>query len=591
MSTGIGPNPQQQAAIDHTEGPLRIIAGAGTGKTWTLTRRIESILQKGHATPKEILAITFTNKATNELRERIDAAVLDLGYTHERVAISTYNAFGASIVSEFGHLIDLPPEPILLTPAEQWILLWRSINEIEFESIDLGSLRPNGFTSSNEINNVLTLRSRLNDELKTVDDLKTFLRSMPQVPETRTLGDYARAIDVYERKKQEAGAIDYGDQIAMAVRLLQMPEVADVLHQRFRYLMVDEFQDTNYAQSVLVQLLAAHDQSNVCVVGDPNQAIYLFRGASPDNMERFATADFANVATLPLSENYRSHQQILDAANAIWGNDSENPFRGLLTSGRELPGDKPLYVTAPGKADEINWVAEEIDRLITAEIAQPGEIMILTRSNLLKLEFWRALDERGIPAIAIGGDALFALSEVREVVSWLKAIANRDDNAAFLHILLAERWGLDEEDVFTLEATADERTSLAERVELLRLSGAAPPAITEFMETLDDLTRLSYESSLSGLVEAIIGVRQGAYTPAERQGLTRFLEITTQFSTSRVGNPTLPDLVEYLDLLEIAGGESFEQSGEEIGNAVQVMTTHRAKGLQKKVVFVVCAYG
>ncbi len=217
--------------------------------------------------------------------------------------------------------------------------------------------------------------------------------------------------------------------------------------------------------------------------------------------------------------------------------------------------------------------------------------MVLARTNDLKLEFWRALVDRDIPAVATGGDALFALPEVQEVVSWLKAIANRNDSAAFLHILLAERWGLDEEDVYSLNASVDQQASLADRVEQLRAAGAASPAISEFLETLDDLTRLSYESSLSKLVEAIIGVRQGAYTPTERQGLNRFLEIVTQFSNARVGNPTLPDLVEYLDLLELAGGESFETSGEEIGNAVQVMTTHSAKGLQKKVVFVVCAYG
>lgn len=590
MSETWQPNPQQQRAIDHVHGPLRIVAGAGTGKTGTLTQKIVALVRDGHARPAEILALTFTDKAAAELRKRVDESVAQLKTGSERVQVQTYNAFGGRVVAEQGHLLDLPPEPALLTTSEAWILLWRSIAEVDFRFIELGQLKSNGF-GQGEISKMLRLNGRLSDELKTVADLREYLESAQLSDETEQLGDYARALQVYEQKKREHGAIDFGDQVAMAARLLQRPDVAATYHQRYRFVLVDEFQDTNYAQAVMVRALAPDANGNVCVVGDPNQAIYLFRGAAPDNLERFVTDDFPSAVSIPLSLNYRSTQLVLDAANALWQEDRAH-LQDQLRSADGKPGIKPVLVTALTLEDEKAWVAGEILRLVERGEVQFREIAVLARSNALKLEFWKALDQAGIPAIAIGGDSLLAMPEVREVISWLNAIANRDDNAAFLHIMLTDRWGLDEQDIYGLDVALQRDESLAARVQRLLAAGAVPSGAGDFLAELDRLTAISYQVSLERLVDEIVKVRRGAYTATEQRNLRQFGRVVEQFASARFERPALADLVEYLDLLNDAGGDDLDVdlAEEDPEQCVQVMTAHKAKGLEERVVFVVAAH-
>ena len=332
------PNIEQSAAIEWASGPLRIMAGAGAGKTYTLTQSIVSLIERQLATPSQILALTFTNRATEQLRERITTALRSLPGQSEQVDIDTYHAFGGRIVSEHGHLLGLPPDPLLLTPAESWITLWRSLDQIEFTSPELANLRDR---QHSPLGKIVGLGSRLRDELRDLDDLAALIDD-PDVETSPDTLDCLSALRVYEAAKRERGGIDYGDQIALACGLVERADVLAVYRNRYRYMLVDEYQDTNFAQSVMVRLLGSAIDANVRVVGDPNQAIYGFRGASPDNLERFASDDFPGAYTTPLQKNYRSTGSILAAANAIWEGDP-GPYRGNLEPAAKGAGKRRLY--------------------------------------------------------------------------------------------------------------------------------------------------------------------------------------------------------------------------------------------------------
>ncbi len=577
-------NAEQQAAIEHVSGPLRIMAGAGTGKTFTLTERVVHLIASGHAAPSEILALTFTNKAVDELRSRIDAAVGALTTGSERVDIDTYHAFGGRIVNEFGARFGLPADPVVLTRAESWIILWRAIDEIGFEFIDLGEVR--GTFGTSPLAAILDLGSRLSDELRTVEELKVWLEQADDSENHQKLRDYARGLEVYQRRKLELGAIDYGDQIALACKLLDQPDVAATMGSRYTFVLVDEFQDTNYAQSVMVQRLCGEAHRNVCIVGDPNQAIYSFRGAAPDNLDRFAETIFPDTVTLPLSYNYRSTQQILDLANAIWG-ETPGLFRGNLRSGKGSTGPKPLLVEADHADDELLFIARTIEEVVESGEREYGDIAVITRKRVGMRAMFETLQAHGIPAEMIGGESLYDVPEVREIISWLRIIGNHRHDPAFAYVFLSERWGMDERDLYALSRERQHGESLLDTAQRVVAEGKAPEPLIECIAALAHLTQRSY-AGLEPLMEAILALRQGASDPVEAANIDRFAAIVRDFATSRLGAPDLRDLIAYLDLMLIAGPED-EAATDDVpatGGKVTVITAHSAKGLQWPVVFV-----
>jgi DNA helicase-2/ATP-dependent DNA helicase PcrA len=581
-----GLNPEQLAAVEFGDGPLRIMAGAGTGKTHTLTQRIVALVDSGRARPSEILALTFTTKAAEELTVRVAAAFA--GYEQlggDRVDVDTYHAFGGRIVAEHGHWIDLPPEPIVLTPPEAWILLWRSLDEIDFQHIDLTYLR-GSFRQRSPLYDMINLGSRLGDELRSLEDLQSYLATAAEGEETEKLRDYARALAVYRQRKQALGAIDYGDQIALACALLERPDVAAVYRSRYRYLLVDEFQDTNYSQSVLVRLLAGDPTGNVCVVGDPNQAIYGFRGAAPDNLDRYADREFPTAHTVALYQNFRSTQAILDVANSIWV-DAPGDYRGNLIAAKDKPGERPRLVACATLNDEIAYIAADIGRLVAAG-RRYDEIVILVRKNAMKRELYRALRERRIPVEAVGGTSLFETAEVRELISYLRAIGNPTDDPAVAHVLCAERWGLDERALYEIAQARGYREPLITTTRRLVADGKGTPELAACLQSLGALTARAYRIGLRRLVDEIVGLRHGGYDAVEHANVDAFIDVVRQFTESRVERPGLSDLLAYLDLLLTAGPEEEAALEGELGdrNTVKIMTAHGAKGLESPIVFV-----
>lgn len=580
VEIGSGLNAEQRAAVDHAGGPLRLVAGAGTGKTRTLVERIVALVRRGAARPGEILALTFTEKAAGELAQRVDAAIRP--FSRQRAHIRTYNAFGGEVVGEFGPLIGLPPGVRTLTPAESWIVLRRSLAAIRFAHVDLFNV---GGRYGNPLGEILALNNRLKDELVPLERLTAYVASLPAGEERAKLDDYARAIAVYEARLRELGAIDFGGQIALAVALLGREEVAAAYAGRFTYLLVDEFQDTNHAQSALVRALAGR-REEVCVVGDPAQAIYGFRGAAPDNLPRFAR-DFPRTNTLALRQNYRSTQQILDVANAVLA-DGDEAGEGDLIAVDGRQGPRPIEAILPDYTGEAAYIADEIGRLQRAGY-RPGQIAILVRKNERKLDLWRRLLAHGVPVVVAGGADLLRAPAVRETIAWLRALADPRDTTSLAHVITAPIWGYDEAALLPLVADGRHGLTLASLRASAAADGAGAAEAARFLATFDRLAILAARASLPRLIAEVIALRATTHSQLDELNVRRFRTFVADFVAGQVVRPTLRELVEYIDLLLISGSDVEQAQDDGEVEAVTLLTAHAAKGLEWPVVFVATA--
>ncbi|MDQ2682463.1 MAG: ATP-dependent helicase, partial [Chloroflexota bacterium] len=580
----------QRRAVDHREGPLRIVAGAGAGKTHTLTQSVLSLIKSGAAHPEQILALTFTRKAAEELRERMGKAVRALDPNLGDVDVDTYNAFGGRIVAQHGHKIGLPPDPTILSTSDAWILLWRVLDRIDFQTMDWTWPRGHGFGGGSPLRTIIDMGSRLRDELREPSDLAELLSEIGD-GDNPDLGDICRALTVYDQRKHELGAIDYGDQIALACQLLERDEVRDFYAATYRFMMVDEFQDTNFAQRVMVRRLGAAVDANIRVVGDPNQAIYSFRGAAPDNLERFVAEDFPESETIPLTANYRSTIRILDFANALWDADP-GEYRGNLEAAGGKLGEKVVLAACVSFADEAAWIAREIARL-RADGTPFRDIAILVRKNAPKRLLHRALTDLGVPIEVVGGSSLYEQREIRLLISALRVVAGEPDDTSFAHLLTSDRWGVDEASLYSIARHRERGESLVEVCRRIARRGgdAGAEMLAGFMESLDHLVQRAYLSTLPSLVDRIARDLLGALDPVPAANVARFKRVVQQFAESQLEAPSLKELVIYLDLLLSADPEDEAVSEVELGDAdtVKLMTFHAAKGLEWPVVFVAMA--
>ncbi len=606
---------RQRKAVTHESGPLLIVAGAGTGKTTVITRRIAWLIAEKRALPSEILALTFTDRAALEMVERVDRLV---PYGQTDAEISTFHAFGDRLLREHAFEAGLSDRSTVLSRAEQIILLREHLFELPLDRYrPLGD--PTRFLSA-----LVTLIGRLRDEdispaayLAAAADLRTRAAA---APEDETLAEQAdrhaelaATYDAYERLMRTTDRLDFGDQVGLALRLLrEHPGVLEEERSRYRYILVDEFQDTNHAQWEIVRLLA-EPHANVTVVGDDDQSIYRFRGAALGNILGFRDA-YAKATSVVLVDNFRSRQPILDAAHRLIShNDPERlearegldkRLRARLKFDRPEPVAGPIGLLAFATgSDEADAVADHIGGSIRAG-RRAGDHAILVRGNRDADIYLRALNMARIPWRFSGTAGLYRQPEVRVLISFLRAVNDPDDSVSLYDLATSEIFGLAASDVTLALTNARRRRSslavaLADAVadpERSPFSLRAIEVVQRLLGSLEAHRAMSTEKTSGELLYHFISgsgwlarlAHEGRETGDERLGnVARFFEIVRR-QGSLLRDDRLPFLVAQLDtLIETGDDPSTADVDPEEGDAVHVLTYHKAKGLEFGVVYMV----
>jgi len=425
-----GLNPEQRAAVTHDGGPLLIMAGAGSGKTRALTHRIAYLLATGRARAGEILAITFTNKAAAEMRERVGDLV---GPDARRMWVSTFHSACVRILRAEHAAAGLASTFTIYDAQDSQRLLQMVLKA---QDVDVKRFTPK------------MVAARISDQKNELVTPSQYAESAPNDPVSRIV---AQAYPEYQRRLSQANALDFDDLIMRTVHLLsENPGIAEHYHRRFRHILVDEYQDTNHAQYMLVRALVGSgddgvDPGELTVVGDSDQSIYAFRGATIRNIEEFER-DFPGATTILLEQNYRSTQNILSAANAVMARNEGRRPKNLWTSS----GDGPLITVdaADSEHDEARFIVREIDRL-TAGVADAdhdgadwGDIAIFYRTNAQSRAIEEMLVRSGIPYRVVGGTRFYERREIKDALAYLQAVANPDDTIALRRVLNTPRRGI-----------------------------------------------------------------------------------------------------------------------------------------------------
>ncbi len=615
-------NEAQLQAVEFGDGPLMIIAGAGTGKTTVITERIQHLISERKVLPQSILALTFTEKASREMEERVEE---NLPYGLPEMWISTFHAFCDRILRAEAINIGLDPGYRLMTEAETIMFFRRHLF-----SFALHQFRPLG-NPTKFISGMIQHFSRLKDEdvlpgvyLKWVNDLP---RSTPEEEqEYEKYLELANAYSLYEDFKQKEGVADYADLISNVLQLFRTrPAILEKYQTQFRYILIDEFQDTNFAQNELAILLAGESQ-NITVVGDDDQAIYRWRGAAVSNMVQFRTR-FPKVKIVVLKQNYRSSKEILDRSYELI--QFNNPDRlevvekvdKKLESMRMIQGEEIEFIYTDRVENEADEVAKTITRLITEHQYSYSDFGILVRANNHAEPFTRALVRHGIPYQFLGPGQLFRQPEVKDLIGYLKVLYNFEDNVAMYRVLTMEWLNLPPRDIAALMNFAkrngvslfetcekvvlhkdtpqlEENTVQNSKPELniAELSPETPIRLKMFVEMvkrhLHSIKKetagqiLYYFLQDSGLLQQFTAYK----TVAEERTALNIAKFFDKLKTYEAEHEEADifTVVDWIDL-SLTLGESPAASDTDWteNNAVTLMTIHAAKGLEFPVVFMI----
>ena len=605
---------RQRRAVTWGEGPLLVVAGAGTGKTTVLTRRIAWLIAEQRARPSEILALTFTERAAAEMQERVDQLV-PYGYTDS--VICTFHAFGDRLIREYGLAVGLSDQVAVLSRPEQVTFLREHLDELP-----LDRYRPLG-DPTRFLSVLATHFSRARDEDVSPADYHAAAERLAAraaadqddaalAEEAARQRELAAAYEAYERLLRSADRIDFGDQVGLALQLLR--DHSDVLaaeRSRYRYVLVDEFQDTNHAQFELVRLLAPAPTGNVTVVGDDDQSIYRFRGAALSNILGFRAA-YRKTGRVVLTDNFRSRQPVLDAAYRLIRHNDPDRLEVRERIDKRLRARAPTGTGTAGAvtslafgttSDEADGVAERIAASVAAG-RRPGEHAILVRGNRDADPYLRALSLRRIPWRFSGSAGLYRQPEVRVLLSVLRVLNDADDSVSLFDVATSEIFGLaPEEATRALNRAARRHTPLEAA---LREGLADPPRATlrgpsaavaqRLLAVLDAHRQLAdrleageilyrFVTSTGWLGRLALEARESG--PERLQNVARLFEIL-RGASAVLRDARLPFLVARLDVLIQAGDDPATADAEpDQGDAVHVLTCHKAKGLEFPIVFMV----
>jgi DNA helicase-2/ATP-dependent DNA helicase PcrA len=600
-----GLNPQQRQAVLHEGAPLLIVAGAGSGKTAVLTRRIAYLLAARDVGPGQILAITFTNKAAAEMRERVAHLV---GPRARNMWVSTFHSTCVRILRNQASLLPGLNSNFSIYDADDSRRLLLMIGRDM--GIDVKRYTPRLLATS-----ISNLKNELITPEQAVEALEPGGDDLAKV--------VAEVFAEYQRRLRGANALDFDDLIGETVGVLQRhPQIAQYYRRRFRHILVDEYQDTNHAQYVLVRELvgvSAPDTdtvgpSELCVVGDADQSIYAFRGATIRNIEDFER-DFPSATTILLEQNYRSTQTILSAANSVIARNSGRREKRLWTDAGE--GELIVGFVADNEHDEARFVAAEIDSLVDRSELTYNDVAVFYRTNNSSRALEEVFIRAGIPYKVVGGVRFYERKEIRDIVAYLRVLDNPGDAVSLRRILNTPRRGIGDRAeacvaVFaenTGASFADALTAAAEgRVPMLNTR--AEKAISAFVEMLDEL-RAHLDDELGDLVEAVLdrtGYRRELESSSDPQDLARLdnlnelVSVAHEFSIDRANAKALADdeeeadgdrdedvpvtgvLAEFLERVSLVADS--DDIPENDAGVVTMMTLHTAKGLEFPVVFV-----
>jgi DNA helicase-2/ATP-dependent DNA helicase PcrA len=565
-------NPRQREAVTHGRGPLLVLAGAGSGKTRVLTHRIAHLVATEQSKPSEILAITFTNKAAAEMRERVEAVV---GRLVRLMWVMTFHSACARILRAEAKQLGYTSRFSIYDEPDSIRLIKRCLDEL---SIDPKRFAPRAVKAQ-----ISRAKNQLQDAAAYRQHVSSFFE--------QTAAD---VYDLYERRIHEMNALDFDDLLFRTVNVLELfPDVLARYQKTFRWLLVDEYQDTNYAQYRLLQLLAGEER-NVCVVGDDDQSIYSFRGADIRNILDFER-DFPGTAVVKLEQNYRSTQTILSAANAVVANNADRKAKELWT---DLGEGKALRVRElDDEHAEARYVASEIEQLAEEGVAR-REIAVFYRTNAQSRVLEDTLVRFGVSYQVIGGTKFYERAEIKDALAYLTLLVNPQDTVSFSRIVNSPRRGIGQTSQGRIVSHANTVGMSVWDVAVVPedipgLSSAAVKATDAFMSVMERLRELAEHTSVGRLLEAVLeetGYLESleAERTIEAQGrlenLQELIGVAREFDATWEGEVGLAGLAEFLQQLSLFSEQDALRDENEL---VTLMTLHNAKGLEYPVVFII----
>lgn len=568
-------NDRQKEAAETLSGPLLIIAGAGSGKTRALTYRIANLIAQGVAQPWQILAVTFTNKAAGEMQKRVEQLLtenFDLSEKN-RPMIGTFHSICVRILRKYIERLGREKSFVIYDATDQQGLMKRLIkeNQIDDEKI--------------KYQVVLGMISKFKNQLKGAD---VFVARAGNHFERQV----ATLFLAYEKRLKENNALDFDDLLLYTVKLFQEnPDVLDEYQERWRFVSIDEYQDTNHAQYLLAKLLAAKYR-NLCVIGDSDQSIYSFRGADITNILEFEK-DYPDAKVIKLEQNYRSTQVILDAADGVISKNKRRKAKKMWTE--KEGGDLVEVFHARTENDEADFVAREVDKLMNQKQVSLKDIVVLYRTNAQSRILEEAMLRYGLPYKVIGGVKFYARKEIKDVLAYLRIIQNPNDTDSLLRIINIPKRGIGETSLHKLQAFAMSRSlSVAEmlmHIEMVddELTERTKNSLSNFWKMMLSFKKESTVLKVSELLRKVVkeaGFKAYLMEDGTEEGEMRYENVMELISVASKYDDTDPELSLAYFLEEVALVADTDQIAEDI-STITLMTLHSVKGLEYPYVFIV----
>lgn len=573
-----GMNPRQKEAVLHTDGPLLLMAGAGSGKTRVLTHRIAYLIEEKEVNPWNILAITFTNKAAKEMKERVNAILASGG---EDVWVSTFHSMCVRILRRDVDFIGYNRNFTIIDSSEQLTLMKRILKEL---NIDPKKYDPRS---------ILGTISQAKNSLQTPQD---FAKMQGSYYEEIAAKCYA----AYQKELQYNQCMDFDDLIMNTIRLFEEhPDSLTYYQNKFHYIHVDEYQDTNHAQYTLVNLLAGRFR-NLCVVGDADQSIYGWRGADMQNILDFEK-DYPDAAVILLEQNYRSTKNILSAANQVIENNSNRKPKNLWTENKE--GNKITYYRADNERDETRFIVDRMQEEIRSNHRNYGDFAILYRTNAQSRVMEETLLKANIPYKMVGGHKFYDRKEIKDILAYLNVLANPQDSISFERIVNSPKRGIGPGSIEKLRSFASLHEwpllEAAQNVDLANIGGKAGQQLGAFGEMIQEVTQMIPYLTVTELTKEVLDrsgyledlkIQNTLEAQARIENLEEFLTVTQefdkQFEHQNEEDADAPEekLTVFLnDLALVSDIDNLEEDASQ----VTLMTLHAAKGLEFPVVFLI----